>query len=202
VDVVPFAVAQGWACGVNAYLCVALLGILGRLGMLDTPAGLERTEVIAAAVALYAVEFVADKVPYVDNVWDAVHTAIRPTIAAVVAALWYGDAQSLEQALAISGASLTAIASHLVKAGLRLGVNTSPEPVSNIALSVTEDIGVATVVALLVGNPWVAFGLAVVLLVGGLFLLLLIASRVRRGMRQLRSRRAARAGPPPGGTPL
>jgi hypothetical protein len=195
MDVLPFAVAQGWACGVNAYLCVALFGVFGRLGLLDAPAGLERTEVIAAAIALFAVDFVADKVPYVDNVWDAVHTVIRPTIAAVVAALWYGDAQTLEQALAISGASLTALASHLIKAALRLGVNTSPEPVSNITLSVTEDVGVAGVVALLIGHPWWAFGLAVVLLVGGLVLVLLIASRVRRGMRRLRARREGRAGP-------
>jgi hypothetical protein len=199
VDPIPFAVAQGWACGVNAYLCVAMLGIFGRLGLLDAPAGLERTEVIAAAAGLYAVEFVADKIPYVDNLWDTVHTAIRPTIAAVVAALWYGDAQTLEQALAISGASLTALASHLVKAGLRLGVNTSPEPVSNIALSVTEDASVAAVVALLIGYPWVAFALAILLLATGGTLLVLIASRVRKGMNRLRARRAARAGPPPRG---
>jgi hypothetical protein len=201
VDPIPFAVAQGWACGVNAYLCVALFGIFGRLNLLDAPAGLERTEVIAAAAGLYAVEFVADKIPYIDNLWDTVHTAIRPTIAAVVAALWYGDAQTLEQALAISGASLTALVSHLLKAGLRLGVNTSPEPVSNIALSVSEDVAVASVVTLLIGHPWVAFGLAVVLLAVTLTVLVLIASRVRRGMRRLRDRRAARAGPPPGGAP-
>lgn len=194
MDLIPFTVAQGWACGVNAYLCVAMLGIFGRLGLLDTPGGLERTEVIGAAVGLYAVEFVTDKIPYVDSMWDSVHTVIRPTIAAVVAALWSGDAATLDQALAVSGASLTALASHLVKAGLRLGINTSPEPVTNVAASVGEDTAVAGVVALLIGNPWVAAAVAVVLLVTGVTLLVFVSSRVRRGWRRFRTWRTSRAG--------
>ncbi len=77
MDALPLVVSGGWAAGVNAYATVLLLGVFGRLGLGDVPDGLERTEVMIAAGVLFAVEFVADKIPYVDNVWDAIHTAVR-----------------------------------------------------------------------------------------------------------------------------
>ena len=80
----PLVLSGGWAAGVNAYATVLLLGIFGRLGLGEVPDGLERPEVMIAAGVLYSVEFVTDKIPYVDHVWDAIHTAIRPTIAAVI----------------------------------------------------------------------------------------------------------------------
>ena len=188
----PLVVSSGWASGVNAYLLVLVLGLADRIaGLTQVPDVLGRTDVLVIAGVLYAVEFVADKVPYLDSTWDAVSTAIRPTVGAVVALLLAGEVSSLEQALyAVLGGG-TALASHTVKAGLRLAINTSPEPVTNIGASITEDITVLGVVLLAVSYPWIALGVVVVLLVVGIALLVVVARRVRRGMRRWRERRAA-----------
>ena len=93
------------------------------------------------AAALFLVEMVADKVPFLDSAWDAVHTVVRPAVGAAVAALLAGDATSMEQALMATTGGVTALASHAVKAGLRLAVNSSPEPASNIAVSAGEGTG-------------------------------------------------------------
>lgn len=184
-ELLPLVFASGWASGVNAYATVLLLGLLGRFAGVDAvPAGLERTDVLAAAAALYAVEFVADKVPYLDSTWDAVHTAIRPTVGAVIGLLVAGDADSLETAVLASTGGVTALVSHLVKAGLRLAVNTSPEPASNIGVSLVEDFSVAGLIAVAVAAPWVAAGIAAALLLVGLTLVVLLASRIRRGLRR------------------
>lgn len=180
----PLVLSNGWAAGVNAYAVVLLLGLSGRLGLSDVPEPLTRTEVLLAAGALYAIEFVTDKIPYVDHVWDAVHTAIRPTIAAVLGALLAGDADTLTQALAAAGAGGTALASHAVKAGLRVAVNTSPEPVTTITASLLEDVLVATVVVLALTFPWVALTVAAILLVGGGALVVKLLRRVFRWRRR------------------
>jgi hypothetical protein len=189
VEALPLVLSGGWAAGVNAYATVLLLGIFGRLGLGEVPDGLERTEVMAAAGALFAVEFVTDKIPYVDHVWDAVHTAIRPTIAAVIGVLLNDQADGLHDALAAVGSSTTALASHAVKASLRLAVNISPDPVTTTAASLTEDFLVACVVALVVTHPWVALALSMTLLALGLTIVALLWRRVQAA----RARR--RAGP-------
>ena len=120
------------------------------------PDGLEDWWVIGAAAALYSVEFVTDKIPYVDHVWDAIHTAIRPAIAAVLGVLMNEQADGLHDALAAVGASGTALASHGVKAGLRAAINLSPDPVTTATASLTEDFLVGVVVALIVTHPWIA----------------------------------------------
>ena len=181
---VPLVLSNGWAAGVNAYAVVLILGLAGRLELADAPEPLMRTDVLLAAGGLYAVEFVTDKIPYVDSVWDAAHTAIRPTIAATLGALLAGDAETLTQALAAAGAGGTALASHAVKAGLRVAINTSPEPVTNITASLVEDFLVAVVVVLALSYPWVALALAAALLAGGLILV----SRLLRRMRFWRAR--------------
>jgi hypothetical protein len=176
---------------VNAYATVLLLGLLGRVGGVDAvPDGLQRTDVLVAAAVLYAVEFVTDKIPYVDTTWDAVHTAIRPTVGAVIGLLAAGEADSLETAVLTATGGLTALASHLVKGGLRLAVNTSPEPASNVAASLAEDFSVAGLVSLAVVAPWVAAGIAAALLLTGGVLVGLLASRIRRARRRWRERRA------------
>lgn len=195
LELVPLVFTSGWASGVNAYATVLLLGLLGRFAGMDAvPAGLERTDVLVAAGALYAIEFIADKVPLVDSTWDAVHTAIRPTVGAVIGLLVAGDADSLETAVLASTGGLTALLSHLVKSGLRLAVNTSPEPASNIGVSLAEDFSVAGVIAVAVAAPWVAAGIAAVLLVLGVTLVVLLASRIRRSVAQRRARRAEAPG--------
>jgi hypothetical protein len=196
VDLVPTLISSGWASGVNAYLTVALLSLLGRAGWGEVPESLQSNGVLIAALALFAIEFVADKVPYVDNLWDAVHTAVRPAIASTLGVVFAGDAGStgLEEALSGGGSGAMALASHAVKAGLRLGVNTSPEPFSNILVSLTEDGVVAGVVLLALEHPVEAAVISVVLLIAGIALVTYLATRIRRALRGLRERRGR---PPP-----
>ena len=190
-ELLPLAFTSGWASGVNAYATVLLLGLLGRFAGVDAvPAGLERTDVFVAAAVLYAVEFVADKIPYVDSTWDAVHTVIWPTVGTVIGLLVAGDAETLDQAVLAATGGVTALLSHLVKAGLRLAVNTSPEPASNIGVSLLEDFSVAGVIAVAVAAPWVAAGIAAVLLAVGIALVVLLAKRIRRARARWRARRA------------
>jgi hypothetical protein len=189
VDLLPLVVTSGWASGVNAYLLVLVLGLADRVaGLAQVPDVLGRTDVLVVAGVLYAVEFVADKIPYVDSSWDAVSTAIRPTVAAVVAVLLAGDASTLEQALyAVLGGG-TALASHSVKAGLRLAINTSPEPVTNVGTSLGEDVSVLGVVLLAISYPWIALAVVLVLLAAGVTLLVYLLRRVRRGWRRWKGR--------------
>ncbi len=182
--------ASGWASGVNAYAVVVLLGLLGRFAGIDTvPAALERTDVLVIAAVLYVGEFVADKIPYLDTAWDAVHTAIRPTVGAVVGLLVSGDASSPEQAIAATTGGTTALVSHAIKASLRMAVNTSPEPASNILVSLVEDFSVAGVVTLAVFHPWVAASVAGVLLLAGIVLAVFLIRRIRRFRASWRQRR-------------
>ena len=123
------------------------------------------------------------------------HTAIRPTVGTVIGLLVAGEADSLSTAVLAATGGVTALASHLVKSGLRLAINTSPEPASNLAVSVAEDVSAAGVIALVVAAPWVAAGIAAVLLVSGATLVVLLGSRIRRALRR-RRRDRARPSPP------
>lgn len=190
MSVLPLVFTSGWASGINAYAVVLLLGIFGATGVTDeVPASLQRTDVLIVAGVLFLCEVVADKIPYVDSVWDTAHTVIRPVAGAVVAALLAGDSGSLpEVAAGVIGGS-TALMSHLVKAGTRMAVNTSPEPFSNIAVSTAEDLGVAGVVTFAIFHPWIAASVAATLLVLGLVILIFLASRIRRFLRRRAQRR-------------
>ncbi|HEU4515014.1 MAG TPA: DUF4126 domain-containing protein [Nocardioidaceae bacterium] len=193
----PLVFSTGWASGVNAYLVVLMLGLMGRLTEVgDVPDALTRTDVLVVAGFLFAMEFVADKIPYIDSTWDAVSTAIRPTAGVVIALLVSGDATTLEQAVLAAVGGGTALASHAVKAGLRVAVNTSPEPVTNVAASVGEDLTVAGVVLLAVYHPWWALGISATLLLVGGVLVFLVLRRVRRGLRTRRERRENRSRSP------
>jgi hypothetical protein len=177
--------SSGWASGVNAYLVVLVLGILGRVtGTEEIPDVLTRTDVLVVAAVLYVWEFVADKIPYVDSTWDAISTAIRPTIGAVIGVLLAGDADTLEQAVMGVVGGGTALASHTVKASGRLAINTSPEPVTNSVASLGEDATVFGVVMLAVYHPWVALAISVVLLIVGGVVVIYLARWVRRGWRR------------------
>jgi hypothetical protein len=189
VEVLPWIFSSGWASGINGYAVVVVLGVLGRLGADDVPPALERTDVLVAAFVMWCIDAVADKIPYLDSTWDTIHTAIRPTIGAIVAALIAGDQGTLGEATAAVIGGGTALASHLVKAGIRLGVNTSPEPASNIVVSTGEDLTVAGVVALSVINPVAAAIIAGVLLALGITTVVLLVSRIRAFRRRRRERR-------------
>lgn len=136
------ALGAGFSSGLNLYATIATLGLLQRFGIIHLPASLQVLShpwVLGIAVALYAIEFLADKIPYVDSVWDLVHTAIRPPAAALLA---YGATVAAPPewrwgaALLAGGVALT---SHSAKASTRAAANTSPEPFSNWLLSLGED---------------------------------------------------------------
>ncbi|MER7985927.1 DUF4126 domain-containing protein [Streptomyces noursei] len=191
MSVLPLVFTSGWASGINAYAVVLLLGLLGATGVSDeVPAALERPDVLIVAGLLFVAEAIADKVPYVDSVWDAVHTLVRPIAGGVVAALLAGHDGSLPQLAAGAVGGSTALLSHLVKAGTRIAVNTSPEPASNVLLSLVEDLGVAGLVAFALFHPWIAAGIAAALLVAGIATVVFLWSRIRRYLRRRRERRA------------
>ncbi|RYU12060.1 DUF4126 domain-containing protein [Nocardioides iriomotensis] len=189
----PLVASSGLATGVNAYLVVLVLGLADRFWQLaQVPDVLARTDVLVVAGVLYAVEFVADKIPYVDSSWDAISTAIRPTIGAVIGVLLAGDVSTLEQAVYAVVGGGAALAAHGVKAGLRLAINTSPEPVTNATTSVAEDLGVATVVLLAVTHPWLALGVALVLLASGVSLVVVLVRKIRSGWKRWTENRSQR----------
>ncbi|GGR65563.1 hypothetical protein GCM10010236_19370 [Streptomyces eurythermus] len=193
VSVLPLVFTSGWASGVNAYAVVLLLGLFGVTGVSDdVPGTLQRPEVLIVAGVLFLCEAVADKIPYVDSLWDSVHTVVRPLAGAWVGALLAGQSGSVSDVAAGLLGGSTALASHAVKAGTRMAVNASPEPFSNIVLSVAEDLGAGGVVAFAVFHPVAAAVVAGVLLAGGLLALVFLFSRIRRFLRRRARRREAR----------
>jgi len=181
---------SGWASGINAYAVVFVMGILGRVAGLEVvPETVQRPEVLAIAGGMFAVEFVADKIPFVDSMWDTVSTLIRPTVGAIVAYALAGDAESVDQALYAFAGGGAALASHLVKGGLRLAVNSSPEPFSNVAVSLSEDITVASVISLALYHPWIALGIASFFFITGTILVIVLFRLVMRGWRRWKAQR-------------
>ena len=207
VSVLPLVFTSGWASGVNAYAVVLLLGIFGATGVTDAvPESLQRPEVLVTAGVLFLCEAVADKIPYVDSVWDSVHTVIRPAAGAWVGAVLAGHSGSMNDVVAglIGGSS--ALASHTVKTGTRMAINTSPEPFSNVIMSFAEDLGVGGIVSFAMFHPQAAAIIAAVLLVAGLTVLFFLVSRIRRYLRRRAQRReekrlASQVGHPPGRPP-
>ncbi|WP_318204010.1 DUF4126 domain-containing protein [Streptomyces sp. SCL15-4] len=195
MSVLPLVFTSGWASGVNAYAVVLLLGLFGVTGIgADVPQTLQRPEVLIVAGVLFLCEAVADKIPYVDSLWDSVHTVVRPLAGAWVGALLAGQSGSVSDVAAGLLGGSTALASHAVKAGTRMAVNASPEPFSNIVLSVAEDLGAGGVLAFAVFHPVAAAVIAGVLLAGGLLALVFLFSRIRRFLRRrARGREARRA---------
>ncbi len=174
------------AAGVNLYATVAILGLASRFGWVDLPprfAVFDSNVVIAVALTLYVVEFIADKIPWVDSAWDAVHTLIRPVGGAFIAVASLGEAAPMteEGLMALLGGAVAAGA-HLTKAGTRAVVNTSPEPVSNWALSLAEDVFVVGLGILTLSYPVAAFVVAGVLV---LLILLFLGVISRAAWRRL-----------------
>ena len=161
--IVPFA----FASGVNLYATIAVVGLCARFGLFTVPdqfKAFDNPWVIGVALALYAVEFIADKVPWVDTAWDAVHTVVRPLGGAMVAVSALGDASPATQTVAALLGGSVAMTTHLTKAGTRAVVNTSPEPFTNWALSFAEDIFVVGLTWVAVQHPIAASIVALVLL--------------------------------------
>ena len=137
------AAGSAWLSGINLYATVLTLGVLQKLHLVKLPGELDMLGewwVIGLAAALYLIEFVADKIPAVDSVWDAIHTFIRVPAGAILAASAFAEFDpTVKMAAMILGGGL-ALGSHGAKAATRLAANTSPEPISNVALSLTEDV--------------------------------------------------------------
>ncbi|MEU3921257.1 DUF4126 domain-containing protein [Streptomyces sp. NPDC029004] len=193
MSVLPLVFTSGWASGINSYAVVLLLGVFGATGLTDeVPASLQRTDVLIVAGALFLCEAVADKIPYVDSIWDSVHTVVRPVAGAVVAALLAGESGSLPELAAGAVGGSTALMSHLVKAGSRMAINTSPEPFTNIAVSTAEDLGVAGIITFAIFHPVAAAVIAGTLLALGVVTVVFLASRIRRFWRRRAQRRVER----------
>lgn len=187
-QVLALAAALGWASGIRLYAVVLLTGLAGRLGWVELPQGLQVLQhpgVLMASGFMGFVEFFADKIPYVDTVWDTVHTVVRiPAGAALAAGALGADGPAMAWIAALLGGSLAAT-SHMTKLTTRAAVNTSPEPFSNIGVSLLEDGFVIFMLWLAATHPTVfaialllSIALAIVLLALLFKFLRLVARRI------------------------
>jgi len=197
IAILGTALGAAWTSGINLYATVAVLGLLQHYKFARLPGGLEVLDnwwIIGVAIGLYVVEFVADKVPYVDSVWDVVHTFIRvPAGAALALAATTELAPSVQVVALLLGGTL-ALSTHGTKATVRAAANTSPEPVTNWALSLAEDVVAVGAIVLAVLHPLVILAVIAVFL---LLLVWLLPKVLRRLRRMLASVRGLFGGRPP-----
>ena len=181
------AAALGWASGLRLYAVVFLTGMAGALGLVDLPAGLrvlQHPALLTAAGVMLFIEFFADKIPGVDSLWDVVHTFIRiPAGAALAASVFGADQATWGMVAALLGGTLAAT-SHIAKATTRAAVNTSPEPFSNIALSLLGDGLVPATLWLSWTHPVALFAVLGVALVVMLTLIWVLAKFLRALLRR------------------
>jgi hypothetical protein len=181
-----------FAAGINLYATVAILGLASRYGWVSLPPQFQAFDnnwVIGTAIVLYAIEFVADKIPWVDSAWDAVHTVVRPIGGAAIAVTTLGEASATTETLvALLGGALAAT-THFTKSGTRVMANASPEPFSNWALSIGEDIFVVGLGFLALKYPAAA---AVVVFLT-LALIVAMSAWIIRGLRRRYRRNSAPA---------
>jgi Domain of unknown function (DUF4126) len=188
VETLGLALGAGFSSGLNLYATIATLGLLQRFGVVHLPGPLQILShpwVLGIAIALYAIEFLADKIPYVDSVWDAIHTVIRPPAAALVA---YGAAGAAPPewrwgaALLAGGVALT---SHGTKASARAAANTSPEPFSNWTLSLGEDALAVWLTWMATVHPRATIVVAALLIALAVFVLFHLFRFLRRALQRL-----------------
>ena len=156
-------VLLAWLAGIRVYLTVFGVGLAGMLGWLDLPEALQAAQspwVLGTSGALAAAEFFADKIPGVDSIWDLLHTVLRIPVGAFLAAAAMSPDGELGTGMLATGAGV-ALTSHLIKAGSRALLNTSPEPLSNWTASATEDVAVVGGLALAFTHPWLALAIVV-----------------------------------------
>jgi len=188
-QLIALAAVLGFASGIRLYAVLLIVGLVGYAGWIALPTGLEILQhpiVLIAAGVMFLVEFVADKIPGVDSIWDGIQTFIRiPAGAALAAGVFGGlDSAAWTTAAALLGGTLAAT-SHFTKAGTRAAANTSPEPFSNVALSVAEDVAVGGLLWLVMTYPWIAAAIVGVLVVLAIWLLPKLFRFVRRILRAL-----------------
>ena len=191
LETLGFALGASFASGLNLYATVAAAGLFQRLGIIDLPQPLQilaNPLVLGIAITLFVVEFVADKIPYVDTAWDAVHTFIRPPAAALLSySAFAGESFPEEWRLAAALlAGSVALTSHGAKASTRAAVNVSPEPVSNWTLSVLEDGAVVFLTWLAAEHPLLTAVIVVALVILAVFLIWKLFGFFRAALRRLR----------------
>jgi len=180
---IGLAAGAATASGLRLYGTVAALGLLHRLGALHLPAGLEvlsQVPIIVLASALYVIEFVADKIPAVDTVWDAVHTFIRAPAAAVLGFAAFSNVSESWRIAAALLCGTIALSSHGIKASTRLAINASPEPFSNWAASFGEDLFTGVLIWLAVSHPLIAVAIAGAVVLAAALLAAWIIRMLRR----------------------
>jgi hypothetical protein len=181
-----FAMGSAWLSGINLYATVFTLGILERLGLATLPGDLKVLAswwIIGVAGFLYAMEFIANKIPAVDSVWDAVHTFIRIPAGAVLAASAFASFDPSVRLIALLLGGGVALTSHGAKSAVRLAANTSPEPFSNVALGMLEDVTSAGGSVLMAFHPVVILVLVAICLLAAVYLFKRIATAIGRRFR-------------------
>jgi len=184
IHTLSIAMGASWVSGISLYATVAMLGLLSRFAHLELPGELQVLSnwwVIGIAVTLYVVEFIADKIPVVDSAWDVVHTFIRIPAGAVLAATAFGDFDKPVQVIAFLLGGGLALSSHGTKAATRAIVNTSPEPVSNVVVSLTEDVIAIVSIVLAAFLPFLLFAVVA----AGLIFTAIILPKIFRFFRQV-----------------
>lgn len=184
IQTLGLAMGTAWTSGINLYATVAVLGLLERYNLAHLPGGLDALGnpwIIGLALFLYSIEFVADKVPYVDTIWDAVHTFIRVPAGAILALSATTNLSPAVQAMALLLGGSLALSTHGTKATLRAAANVSPEPFTNWSLSLVEDVFAIGAIIFAVFNP---VAILVVILIF-LFVFALVLPKVIRAMRRM-----------------
>ena len=184
ISTLAVSLGASWVSGINLYAAVATLGLLGRFAHLKLPGELDVVTnwwVIGVALFLFVVEFIADKIPVVDSVWDVIHTFIRIPAGAVLAATAFGDFDRSVQVIALLVGGSLAFSSHGTKAATRALINTSPEPVSNFVVSLAEDFLAIVSILLAVFLPVMVF----FVIGAGLAISIWILPRVLKFFRQV-----------------
>jgi Domain of unknown function (DUF4126) len=182
ISTIALAMGASWTSGINLYASVATLGLLGRFTQLQLPGELDVLTswwIIGIASGLYVIEFMADKVPWLDSTWDLIHTFIRVPAGAVLAAAAFGDFDKTVQVIALLLGGGLALSSHGTKAATRAVINASPEPVTNFMASVVEDIIAVLSILAAVFVPVLLFIIVAI----GLFVSYLVLPRVVRFLR-------------------
>ncbi|HQN18290.1 MAG TPA: DUF4126 domain-containing protein [Syntrophobacteraceae bacterium] len=184
ISVIALTMGVGWASGLNLYAAILMLGVLGTTGNIVLPPELQvlaNPIVILAAAIMYIIEFAADKVPGVDTAWDTIHTFIRIPAGAILAAGAAGPVNpGLSVAAALLGGTMAGL-SHTTKAGTRVLINTSPEPFTNWAASITEDLMVIGGVWAALHHPW----LFLVLLAAFILLAIWLLPKLWKGAKKV-----------------
>ena len=183
IQILGLALGAAWTSGINLYATVAVLGLLEHYRLAQLPGGLDVLDnwiVIGVALFLYVIEFVADKIPYVDTVWDAVHTFIRIPAGAVIAASATAHLNPAVQVVALLLGGGLALTTHGTKATVRAAANVSPEPFTNWALSIVEDIFTIGAAIIAVLHPVVILVVILIFLLVFIWILPKVVRRVRR----------------------